>query len=143
MKRTYTELISFKTFEDRFEYLKCNSPIGLSSFGYDRYLNQTFYKSPEWRSFRHRVISRDGGCDLGIEGHDIPKYAVIHHINPITADDVINRSPAIFDLDNVITVSSETHRAIHFGDLTSIQDSTLTERFVNDTCPWKSGDTNE
>lgn len=137
MYRTYSELITLSTFLERFNYLKLNGHIGIDTFGFDRYLNQMFYHDSAWRSVRDKVIIRDCGCDLAIPGREIIKGLMIHHINPITRDDVIDRSPKCFDLDNLICVSSITHNAIHYGDETSIIKDPVVRR-PNDTCPWKS-----
>lgn len=137
MYKSYSELSKLKTFESRFEYLKTNSSIGVDTFGCNRYLNQILYKSKEWKEFRRRVILRDSGCDLGLEGHEIGGLIVIHHINPITREQVLNRDPVIFDMNNVVSCSLETHNAIHFGDLNSIK-TTFAVRTKNDTCPWKN-----
>lgn len=113
--KSYLELIEYKTFEERFNYLKLNGSVGFITFGWDRFLNQALYNSYEWRMFRDRIILRDNGCDLGVDGYEIPKYALIHHINPITKEDIVNRAPCVFDPNNVITVSRQTHNAIHYG----------------------------
>jgi hypothetical protein len=111
--------------------------VGQSTFGSDRYLNQALYTSPEWKSFRNRIIIRDNGCDLGIEGRDVlGDRIIIHHINPLTVEDVENRNPVIFDPDNVVCVSHNTHQAIHYGDQSLLQKDPV-ERTPNDTCPWK------
>lgn len=134
--RSYTALLRLPTFLERFEYLKLSSKVGESTFGYERYLNQVFYCSPEWRRFRDEVIIRDMGLDLGVEGYTIPDRIEIHHINPITIDDIENRSSLLMDMDNVICTSSRTHKAIHYGD-----DSLLPKdpviRMPNDMCPWR------
>ena len=134
--RTYSELITIPTFEERFEYLKLNGSVGLETFGHDRYLNQILYNSPEWRRFRPEIIVRDNGCDLACEGYEIFGKILIHHINPITAQDILNRNPKVFDPENVITTVHNTHNAIHYGD----ENLLITEpikRSRNDTCPWK------
>lgn len=113
--KSYLELIDYKTFEERFNYLKLNGSVGFITFGWDRFLNQALYNSYEWRMFRDKIILRDNGCDLGVDGYEIPKYALIHHINPITKEDIVNRAPCVFDPNNVITVSRQTHNAIHYG----------------------------
>lgn len=136
MNRTYSELILLPTFEERFEYLKLSGSVGRETFGYNRYLNQVFYRSSEWRRFRRDVIARDSGCDLACEGFELYDSIVIHHINPITVDDVMNRSRLLFDLDNVICTSDGTHKAIHYGDITLIA-TRPTVRTKYDTCPWK------
>lgn len=135
--RSYTELKKLKTFEERFEYLKLSAKIGQDTFGHERYLNQYFYGSPEWKAFRDEVLIRDGGCDLGMEDRPIFGRIEIHHINPITPGDIENRSDSLFDLENVICTSSLTHKAIHYGDVTLLPRDPI-ERKPNDTCPWKT-----
>lgn len=136
MIRSYSALIKIPTFEERFEYLKLSSKVGESTFGYERYLNQVFYTSPEWRRFRDEVIIRDMGLDLGVEGHDIWGKIEIHHINPITVEDIEKRSSLLMDMDNVICTSSRTHKAIHYGDETLLPKDPVIRRPF-DTCPWK------
>lgn len=138
MMKTYTELITIPTFEERFQYLKLDGVVGQSTFGYDRYLNQVLYHSEEWKRFRRDIIVRDNGCDLACEGFDIQIRALIHHINPITVEDVLNRHPKVFDPDNVITTTYNTHRAIHYGDESLLIIAPII-RTPNDTCPWKRG----
>lgn len=138
--KSYSELIRLKTFEERFEYLKLKGNVGGRTFGSERYLNQVLYQSPEWRNFRRKIIIRDNGCDLGMEGYSIDGIKIIiHHINPITIEDIKNRSPKIFDPDNVICVSHMTHEAIHYGDK-NLLPSVATERRPGDTCPWKTNE---
>ena len=134
--KTYSELITFKTIEERFEYLKLVGRVGESTFGYDRYLNQALYTSDEWRSFRRQVIIRDGGWDIGVYGYPIGRYINVHHINPLTIKDIELMSPVIFDLENVICVSDLTHKAIHYGDSSLLPQITV-ERRPWDTCPWR------
>lgn len=134
--RTYSELILFDSFVDRFNYLKLSGQVGRDTFGFDRYLNQILYKCDDWLEARKQTIIRDDGCDLGIEGHDIFKCIIVHHMNPITVDDVKNRNPIIFDLDFLITTRLRTHNAIHYGSNDSIFNS-FTERKQNDTIPWR------
>ena len=134
--RTYSELITIPTFEERFEYLKLNGSVGLETFGHDRYLNQILYNSPEWRRFRPEIIVRDNGCDLACEGYEIFGKILIHHINPITAKDILNRNPKVFDPENVITTVHNTHNAIHYGDENLLITAPI-ERSINDTCPWR------
>ena len=134
--RTYSELITIPTFEERFEYLKLNGSVGLETFGQDRYLNQILYNSPEWRRFRPEIIVRDNGCDLACEGYEIFGKILIHHINPITAKDILNRNPKVFDPENVITTVHNTHNAIHYGDENLLITAPI-ERNRNDTCPWR------
>ena len=137
MNRTYSELIKLKTFEERFDYLKLNGTVGKDTFGFDRYMNQLLYhNSKEWKAVRNKVIVRDNGCDLGMEGYDILGRILVHHLNPITIDDIKNRSPTIFDLNNLICVSHNTHNAIHYGDENLLVKAPI-ERKLNDTCPWK------
>ena len=134
--RTYSELITIPTFEERFEYLKLNGSVGLETFGHDRYLNQILYNSQEWRRFRPEIIVRDNGCDLACEGYEIFGKILIHHINPITAQDILNRNPKVFDPENVITTVHNTHNAIHYGD-ENLLITVPIERSRNDTCPWQ------
>ena len=134
--RTYSELITIPTFEERFEYLKLNGSVGLETFGHDRYLNQILYNSQEWRRFRPEIIVRDNGCDLACEGYEIFGKILIHHINPITAKDILNRNPKVFDPENVITTVHNTHNAIHYGDENLLITAPI-ERSRNDTCPWR------
>ena len=134
--RTYSELIAIPTFEERFEYLKLNGSVGLETFGHDRYLNQILYNSPEWRRFRPEIIVRDNGCDLACDGYEIFGKILIHHINPITAQDILNRNPKVFDPENVITTVHNTHNAIHYGDENLLITAPI-ERSRNDTCPWR------
>lgn len=136
MTKTYLELIQFTTFEERYEYLKLSGRVGEDTFGWDRYLNQALYHSEEWRQFRRRIIVRDNGCDLGVEGFEIQRGALIHHINPITVDDVLERRSCIFDPNNVITTTQKTHNAIHYGS-TEPPIAKFAIRTAGDTCPWK------
>lgn len=134
--RTYTELSKLETFKERFEYCKVPGTVGTDTFGYERYLNQTFYTSPEWRSIRRQVILRDNGCDLGVPGHELNRYIYIHHLNPITKQDILDRSDILMNPEYLICVSRETHNAIHFGDASNLIQDPI-ERRPNDTCPWK------
>ena len=136
MIRTYRECIQLSTFQERYRYLQIGGQVGKETFGFDRYLNQMLYRTSEWKHFRRDMIVRDNGCDLGCEGYEIYGNVLVHHINPITVEDVINRNPCIFDPNNVICTSLNTHNAIHYGDETLL----ITEPVVrkpNDTCPWK------
>lgn len=136
--RTYLEVSQLKTFEERFEYLRVNSSIGIETFGSDRFLNQILYHDTEWRSVRNRVIIRDSGCDLGILDREISGEPIyIHHLNPITRENVVNRDPCLFDMNNLICCTRRTHNAIHYGDSTKLIHD-LVERKPNDTCPWRS-----
>ena len=134
--KTYSELISLKTFKERFDYLRLDGCVGKETFGYDRYLNQILYQSQEWRNFRPKIIVRDNGCDLACEGYEIHGRILIHHINPITIDDIVNRNPMVFDPENVITTVHNTHNAIHYGDESLLVIGPI-ERRANDMCPWK------
>lgn len=134
--KSYSELILIPDFLSRFNYLKLGGKVGEETFGYNRYLNQKFYASPEWKRFRDFIIVRDNGCDLGVEGYDINSIIYIHHINPITLKDIHNRSEMLLDPENVICVSRNTHEAIHYGD-ESIIFLGITERKANDTVPWR------
>ena len=135
-ERSYHELIQIPDYLDRFKYLKLDGAVGRETFGYDRYLNQIFYRSPEWKEIRNKVILRDNGCDLAIPDKYIVGKILIHHINPITKEDIINRSYKIFDLDNLICVSKITHDAIHYN----LDNNLLIDpiaRTKDDTSPWK------
>lgn len=134
--KTYSELIALPTFEDRFEYLQLKGIVGQETFGFDRYLNQILYSSKEWKSLRNEIIVRDNGCDLALEGFEIHGRILIHHINPITIDDVIKRRGIVFDPENLICVTHNTHNAIHYGDKSLLITGPI-ERRANDTCPWK------
>lgn len=134
--KTYSELITLPTYEERFEYLKIGGSVGVATFGHDRYLNQILYRSPEWKRFRRDIILRDNACDLAFEGFDIVTVPIVHHINPITVDDVINRHPKIFDPENVVTTVLRTHNAIHYADRDLLGLSPI-ERTSYDTCPWR------
>lgn len=136
--RSYSELITLPTFEERFKYLKLDGDVGDETFGFDRYLNQRFYRSAEWKRIRDAVIVRDNGCDLGIEDRQLYDRIVIHHMNPINQRDLINHMDSmVIDPEFLICCSHNTHNAIHYGDDSLIVKSTLTERTPNDTCPWK------
>lgn len=136
--RSYSELITLPTFEERFEYLKLDGDVGDETFGFDRYLNQRFYRSAEWKRIRDAVIVRDNGCDLGIEDRQLYDRIVIHHMNPINQRDLINHMDSmVIDPEFLICCSHNTHNAIHYGDDSLIVKSTITERTPNDTCPWK------
>lgn len=134
--RTYTELCKLRTFMERYEYLKLDGIVGESTFGFDRYLNQVFYRSQKWRSIRDEVIIRDEGCDLGVEGHDIYSKIIIHHMNPITIDDIENESVYLLNPEFLICTTHTTHNAIHYSDEKLLPTGPIT-RTKNDTCPWK------
>lgn len=135
--KTYSELSSLPTFEERYQYLKLNGEVGVDTFGFERWLNQLFYKDPAWKAVRNKVIVRDGACDLGISDRAIGGTVYVHHINPIKRDDIIDRNPILLDPENLICVSLTTHNAIHYGDETLLI-SNPKERTANDTCPWKT-----
>ena len=134
--RTYSELITIPTFKERFEYLQLKGSVGKDTFGYDRHLNQVLYRSPEWKRLRNQIIIRDCGCDLACEGYDIHSKVLIHHLNPITVEDVLARSRKVFDPDNLVCVSHNTHNAIHYGDVDLLITGPII-RTKNDTCPWR------
>ena len=134
--RTYSELILLPTFEERFEYLRLDGKVGEDTFGFDRYLNQLFYRSQEWRKIRDYVIVRDNACDLGVEGCDIYSKVLIHHMNPITARDIEKRTDLLLEPEYLICTTHNTHNAIHYGDENLIIKAPIA-RTKNDTCPWK------
>ena len=134
--KSYHELIRFQTFQERFNYLKLHGEVGIDTFGPDRWINQNFYRSKEWRDIRNRVIIRDEGCDLGVPEYTIGDRIYIHHINPITVEDFESNPDALLDLDNLICVSFDTHQAIHFGSADYLKISGLEERKPNDTKVW-------
>lgn len=140
MKRmilNYTELSKLRSFDERFNYLKLGGKVGKDTFGFDRYFNQRFYRTQEWKKIRDYVIIRDNGCDLGIEGHEIyGQRLLIHHMNPIKLEDIEKRSDILLDPEYLITVTHTTHNAIHYGDLSLIPRAPI-ERTANDTCPWR------
>lgn len=134
--KTYTELMTLPTFEERYEYLKLNGRVGEQTFGFDRYLNQVFYSSDEWRRLRDEIIIRDNGCDLGIEGREIHGRIIIHHMNPITKEDILKRSDYLLNPEYLICTVKSTHDAIHYGDENLLTKGPI-ERHKNDTCPWR------
>lgn len=134
--RTYSELIRLPTFEERFRYLKLDGLVGKDTFGFDRYLNQEFYRSKEWKEVRDFVIVRDNGCDLGMDGYEIAGRIYIHHMNPITVNDIVHSSDFLLNPDYLICMSHNTHNAVHYGDEDLLVTAPV-ERRKNDTCPWK------
>lgn len=134
--RTYSQLIRLPTFENRFEYLKLKGSVGKDTFGHDRYLNQAFYSSMEWRRLRDEIIIRDNGCDLGVEGRQIGGKVYIHHLNPLGVNDILTHSEYLVNPEYLICVSFETHNAIHYGDINLLPRAPI-ERRQNDTCPWR------
>lgn len=114
--RTYSELAKLPAFDDRYRYLALRGTVGESTFGFDRWVNQRFYRSPEWRRIRNHVIVRDNGCDLGVEGYDIHDRIIIHHMNPMEVNDIVHGNDDIIDPEFLISVTHSTHNAIHYGD---------------------------
>lgn len=131
-RKRYSEVIKLPTFEERFRYLKMDGEVGIATFGFQRHLNQKFYQSKKWKDIRRKVILRDEGRDLAFPGRELYKYALIHHINPITEEDIIKGNPAVYDLENLIVVSHRTHNAIHFADESQL---------LTDYVPRRPGDT--
>lgn len=134
-KRCYSELKMLRTFEERFEYLRLGGKVGADTFGFDRYLNQKFYRSPEWKQVRRDIIIRDEGRDLGVEGYELQSGIYVHHMNPIAPSDLLHAEQWIYDPEYLICVSFNTHQAIHYGDK-SLLPRLPVERTINDTCPW-------
>ena len=134
--KTYSELIQIPTFEERFEYLRLNGSVGQETFGFDRYLNQTFYRSNAWKKIRDFVIIRDNGCDLGVDGYEIYDKILIHHMNPITANDIHRATDILLNPEYLICVTHNTHNAIHYGDDNLLPKGPII-RTPNDTCPWR------
>lgn len=133
--RTYSELKMLQTFDERFNYLKLLGKVGQETFGFDRYLNQNLYCSPEWKRVRRQVIIRDDGYDLGVDGYDLVGKIIVHHMNPITIEDIESGNPDIFDPEYLISVSEETHNAIHYGDR-SLLPKQVIMRYAGDTKLW-------
>lgn len=138
MIRTYSELITRDSFIDRYYYLKLVGQVGVETFGFDRYLNQMLYKSKRWLDSRRKVIIRDQGCDLGVDGYEIGDRIIVHHMNPITLEDIELEKDEVFDPEFLISTSFRTHNAIHYGDDSLLPKLPL-ERSSNDMCPWKNG----
>lgn len=136
MMRSYNELKSLKTFDERFEYLKLSGVIGESTFGYDRYLNQILYRSKKWKKVRDEIIIRDDGCDLGIDGFTIFGKIIVHHMNPVSLDDLESENEDIFNPNFLICTSFQTHNAIHYGDESFLEQNKITERSPGDTILW-------
>ena len=134
--KTYSELMQLPTFEERYRYLKLGGRVGEETFGFDRYINQLFYKSDLWLALRDEIIIRDNGCDLGVEGHDIYSRIIIHHMNPITKEDILEQSEFLLNPEYLICTRKSTHDAIHYGDESLLLTAPV-ERRPNDTCPWK------
>lgn len=134
--KSYSEMCSFSTFIERFNYLKLNGKVGIETFGFDRYLNQVLYCSQEWKRFRRQVIIRDNGCVFGLDGYNINGRLIVHHINPITLEQIEQRDPMIFSMENVVCVTHNVHEAIHYGDESLIPTDPIIRK-PNDTCLWK------
>lgn len=134
--RSYSELMTLPTFEERFEYLRLDGSIGVETFGFDRYLNQKFYRSKEWKDLRREVILRDNGCDLAIPDREIFGKIVVHHMNPVAVEDM-DDFKVILDPEYLITTFIQTHNAIHYGDESILAPSSIVERTKNDTCLWR------
>lgn len=137
MIKTYSELITLPSFEERFEYLKLSGVVGKETFGFDRYLNQALYRWSEWKRVRDLVIVRDNGCDLGVASNEIFGKIIVHHMNPISKMDIIKHSDSLLNPENLITVSMLTHEAIHYSDSSLLKSREAVIRSPNDTCPWK------
>lgn len=136
--RTYSDLSKLNTFTERFDYLRLDGVIGKETFGYDRYLNQSFYKSPEWKRIRDFVILRDNGCDLGLDGYELHGKIYVHHMNPIKMSDIVAHSQLLVDPEYLVCVSFDTHNAIHYGDISKTMSHGPTVRKPGDTTPWKT-----
>lgn len=134
--RTYNELSRLETFEERYDYLRLNGDVGIETFGFDRYLNQVFYRSHEWKRVRDIVIIRDNGCDLGMKGYDIHTKILVHHMNPVCLRDINDRNEDLLNPEYLITTTHQTHNAIHYGDESLLPRGPI-ERKPFDTCPWK------
>ena len=135
--KTYSELITFDSFEERFKYLSLNGIVGIDTFGFDRFMNQKFYRSTEWKRIRNEIILRDNGCDLGIEDRPIFGKVLIHHINPILPKDIIESTDFLMNPEYLVCVSHDTHNAIHYGDISYLKTKEVVNRIQNDTCPWR------
>lgn len=137
MNKTYQEMLSFPTFKERREYLKLSSKVGIDTFGFDRIFNQMFYRSKTWKDIRNEVIARDMGCDLGIRDREIFGKILVHHMNPISMDDIVHSSEFLLNPNYLVCLSHDTHNYIHYGR-EHIEDFLPIERFKNDMCPWKN-----
>ena len=135
MNRSYSELRRFHTFEERYDYLQLRGEVGRSTFGFDRYINQQFYTSTQWKQIRDHVIARDLGLDLGVEGYEIFDRVIIHHMNPMTPEDIESGDGSILDPEFLITTTHRTHNAIHYGDRKLLRPA-MVERRPGDTRPW-------
>ena len=136
MIRRYSDLIQLNTFEERYSYLKLHGKVGEDTFGYDRYINQMLYRSKRWRRTRNEIIIRDNACDLGIDGYELDNYIVVHHMNPLTIEDIEEERDVVYNPEYLISCSSMTHKAIHFGDENLLSREPIIRR-PNDTCLWR------
>lgn len=134
--RTYSELIRLSTFEERYQYLRLSGLVGTETFGFDRFINQNFYRSREWKAVRDFVIVRDNGCDLAMKGYDIRGKILIHHMNPVTIKDIQENSAFLMEPEYLISTTLSTHNAVHYGDESLLIQEPI-KRSKNDTCPWK------
>lgn len=134
--KSYSEMIRLPTFEERFKYLQLNGSVAVETFGFDRWINQALYGSNEWAQVRRKVIVRDNGCDLAHPDYKISGKILVHHINPISLEEIVNRDLCVFDLDNLVSTTHITHNAIHYGNESLLPKGPI-ERYPNDTCPWK------
>lgn len=137
MIKTYSEMSRFATFEERYAYLRLGGAVGRDTFGFDRYLNQDFYRSRLWKLARTHVIARDLGCDLGLAGHEIFDKVIVHHMNPMVVEDIVHSNDDILNPEFLITVSHDTHNAIHYGDKSKLPKPVL-QRHPGDTTPWRT-----
>lgn len=135
--RTYSELITIPTYEERFRYLQLNGQVGIETFGFDRWLVETFYHSQKWKHIRNEIIIRDLGCDMACDGYEIHGRIIIHHMNPLLKEDVIDMTEYLTNPDFLVCVTHDTHNAIHYGDSNLLQKAPI-ERKPNDTCPWRN-----
>lgn len=136
MTKTYSEMCRFDSFEDRFKYLSLDGSVGVETFGFDRYFNQKFYSSREWKSLRDQIILRDSGCDLGVSGHEIFGRVIIHHLNPIMLNDIVHQTDFLMNPEFLVCTCHQTHNAIHYGDVDLLMREPI-ERHKNDTIPWR------
>ena len=134
--KTYSELVKLESFKDRYNYLKLDGKVGEATFGFDRYLNQIFYRSGRWKRIRDKVIIRDQGCDLGIEGYEIGGRIIIHHMNPLLIKDIVDETEFLLNPEYLISTSHDTHNAIHYGDESLLVNEPII-RTKHDTCPWR------
>ena len=137
MIRSYSELITIPEFEDRFRYLHLKGSVGRPTFGFERWLNQRFYTSREWRQLRHHIIARDEAMDLGVDGYEIRTKIIIHHMNPMETDDIVHAEESIMDPEFLITTTLRTHNAIHYGDERQLPRPFVVERRQGDTTLWR------